>query len=218
MVKNGLSRWPLTLNVLPFLGSEISIASWGETFWTTNGPDYLVFSLLGKRWSLELYNRTFCPKTKFFLWIDLSWKNIALCLDIQRYHMHHFLVLLTQISKHRAKLFHDKSIHRKNFVSGQKVLLYNSRLYLFSGKLKSRWSGPYIVQNVSPHGAIEIFDPKSGNTFKVNGQRLKPFFTTESESHNVLELGLCDPVYMWLRHFTLFFGVSCKSFWDLPCK
>ena len=101
-----------------------------------------------------------------------------------------------RISKHRAKLFHDKSIHRKNFVSGQKVLLYNTRLHLFPGKLKTRWSGPYIVQNVSPHGAIEIFDPKDGNTFKVNGQRLKSFFTTESESYNVIELGLCDPVYM----------------------
>ena len=101
-----------------------------------------------------------------------------------------------RIAKHRTKLFHDKSIHRKNFVSGQKVLLYNSRLHLFPGKSKTRWSGPYIVQNVFPHGAIENFDPKNGNTFTVNGQRLNPFFTTESESHDVLELGLCDPVYM----------------------
>ena len=75
-----------------------------------------------------------------------------------------------QISKHRTKLFHDKSIHRKNFVPGQKVLLYNSRLYIFSSKLKTRWSGLYIIQTVSPHGAIEIFDPKSDNMFKVNGQ------------------------------------------------
>ena len=84
----------------------------------------------------------------------------------------------------------------KKFVSGQKVLLYNTRLHLFPGKLKTRWSGPYVVQNVSPHGAIEILNPKDGNTFKVNCQRLKPFFTTEFESHNVIELGLCDPVYM----------------------
>ena len=62
-----------------------------------------------------------------------------------------------RISKHRAKLFHDKSIHRKNFVSGQKVLLYNSRLHMFPGKLKTRLSGPYIIQNVFPYGAIEIF-------------------------------------------------------------
>ena len=31
-----------------------------------------------------------------------------------------------RISKHRTELFNDKSIHRKNFVPGQKVLLYNS--------------------------------------------------------------------------------------------
>jgi len=101
-----------------------------------------------------------------------------------------------RIAKHRTKLFHDKSIHRKIFVSGQKVLLYNSRLHLFPGKLKTRWSGPYIVQKVYPHGAIEVFDPKNGNTFTVNGQRLKPFFTTEFESQDVHELGLCDPIYM----------------------
>ena len=123
-----------------------------------------------------------------------------------------------RISKHRAKIFHDKSIHRKIFVSGQKVLLYNTRLHLFPGKLKTRWSDPYVVQNVSPYGAIEIFDPKNGSTFKVNGQRLKPFFTTESESHNVIELGLCDPVYMWPRNSTPFPDVSCKSFWNLLCK
>ena len=71
-----------------------------------------------------------------------------------------------RISKHRAMLFYDKSIHRKKFVSGQKVLLYNTRLHLFPDKLKIRWSGPYIVQNVSPHGAIEIFDLKDGNLSK----------------------------------------------------
>jgi len=75
-----------------------------------------------------------------------------------------------QIYKNSTKLFHDKSIHRKNFIPGQNVLLYNSRLHLFSGKLKTRWSGPCIVQTVYPHGAIEISDPKSSNMFKVNGQ------------------------------------------------
>ena len=32
-----------------------------------------------------------------------------------------------------------------------------------------------------PHGAIEIYDPKSGNAFKVNGQRLKIFLETVPE-------------------------------------
>ena len=41
------------------------------------------FSLPGKRWSLELYNRIFYLRTKFFLWMDLSWKSLVLCLEIR---------------------------------------------------------------------------------------------------------------------------------------
>ena len=55
------------------------------------------------------------------------------------------------------------------FVPGQKVLLYNSRLHLIAGKLKTRWSGPFTVQTVFSHGAVKISDPKNGQVFKVNG-------------------------------------------------
>ena len=58
---------------------------------------------------------------------------------------------------------------------GEKVLLYNSRLHLFLGKLRSRWGGPYIVYRVYPHGAVDIASPDSTNVFKVNGQKLKQF-------------------------------------------
>ena len=80
-----------------------------------------------------------------------------------------------RITKDRVKIFHDKHIIRKTFVPGQKVLLYNSRLHLFPGKLKSRWTGPFIVKTVFSHGAVEINDTKNGNDFKVNGQCLKLF-------------------------------------------
>jgi hypothetical protein len=73
------------------------------------------------------------------------------------------------------KKAHDQSILRRSFKPSQKVLLYNSRLHLFLGKLKSRWTGPFIIRSVFPHGAIEIEDPKNGNTFKINGKRLKLF-------------------------------------------
>ncbi|XP_057487288.1 uncharacterized protein LOC130773354 [Actinidia eriantha] len=82
----------------------------------------------------------------------------------------------SKISKAKMKSLHDQRILRKSFEVGQKVLLYNSRLHLFPGKLQSRWSGPFVVREVSPHGAIEIENPKNGNRFKVNGQRLKPYF------------------------------------------
>ena len=55
---------------------------------------------------------------------------------------------------------------------GDLVLLYNSRLRLFSGKLKSKWTGPYLVTKLFLHGAVEL-ETKEGVRFKVNGQRLK---------------------------------------------
>ena len=62
----------------------------------------------------------------------------------------------SQIYKERLKLFHDKSIARKNFEPNQKVLLYSSRLHMFPEKLCSRWTGPFIVKVVYPYGAVEI--------------------------------------------------------------
>jgi hypothetical protein len=46
----------------------------------------------------------------------------------------------SRIYKAKTKAFHDKNILRKTFTVGQQVLLYNSRLYLFPGKLRSRWT------------------------------------------------------------------------------
>ena len=63
------------------------------------------------------------------------------------------------------------------------------------GKLKTRWSGPFTVWIVSLHGAVVIFDPKSGEEMKVNRQRLKPFLTTEPESQDENVLGLVDASY-----------------------
>ena len=57
-----------------------------------------------------------------------------------------------KIYKEKMKSWHDKHIARKKFESGQRVLLFNSRLKLFTGKLKSRWSGPFTVNWVFPYG------------------------------------------------------------------
>jgi len=64
-----------------------------------------------------------------------------------------------RLSKERAKIFHDRQINRKDFSPGQKVLLYDFRLHLLPGKLRSRWTGPFVVVRVFPHGAVEIKDP-----------------------------------------------------------
>ena len=98
-----------------------------------------------------------------------------------------------KIYKSKVKAFHDKNILRKTFVVGQKVLLYNSRLQLFPGKLRSRWDGPYVVTEVHPNGSVEICDPKDNQSFKVNGQRLKPFLELVDIGEPDEELS--DPVY-----------------------
>ena len=92
-----------------------------------------------------------------------------------------------KLYKERTKIFHDKSIIRKSFIVGQKVLLYNSRLHLFPGKLRSRWSGPFEVTHVSPYGAIEIRNISDGSTFKVNGQRLKPYLESVNNMGETVE-------------------------------
>ena len=45
-----------------------------------------------------------------------------------------------RIYKEKTKVFHDKAILRKSFTPSQKVLLYDSRMYLFPDKLRSRWT------------------------------------------------------------------------------
>ena len=95
-----------------------------------------------------------------------------------------------KIYKERTKRLHDQRIAKKDFKAGDLVLLFNSRLKLFPGKLKTRWSGPFTITEVSPHGAITITHPENG-TFKVNGHRLKPYFG-EPMNHNTTTLTLED--------------------------
>ena len=85
-----------------------------------------------------------------------------------------------RIYKEKTKLWHDRHIIRRDFKLGDQVLLFNSRLKLFPGKLKSRWSGPFEVTKVFDYGAIEIWSEKTG-AFKVNGQRLKHFMCNEQK-------------------------------------
>ena len=81
-----------------------------------------------------------------------------------------------KLYKEKVKRWHDRRLIQKSFEPGQQVLLFNSRLRLFPGKLKSRWSGPFIVKTVFPHGAVEIFYKSPDESFKVNGQRLKIYY------------------------------------------
>ncbi|GJY81950.1 reverse transcriptase domain-containing protein [Tanacetum coccineum] len=79
------------------------------------------------------------------------------------------------IYKERTKKLHDSKIKNRIFNVGDRVLLFNSRLKIFSGKLKTRWSGPFTITKVFPYGTIELSQP-DGPNFKVNGHRVKHYF------------------------------------------
>ena len=90
------------------------------------------------------------------------------------------------------KVFYDKHISRKIFEPNQKVWLFNSKLKLFFEKLRSKWEGPFIVQNVFPYGAVDVLDTKTGKIFKVNGQRLKPYVEGISKEEIIDKISLKD--------------------------
>jgi hypothetical protein len=94
--------------------------------------------------------------------------------------------------KDKTKRIHDKRIVSRDFKEGDLVLLFNSRLRLFPGKLKSRWSGPFVVRKVHYFGAIEIGNDKCG-TFTVNGQRLKHYVADHTYQERLVQ-DLSDPV------------------------
>jgi hypothetical protein len=81
----------------------------------------------------------------------------------------------TKLYKGRTKRWHDKRIKIKQFKPGDKLLLFNSCICLNGhGKLRSKWEGPYLLLHVTDQGAVTL-QCDDGDTFKVNGQRLKLF-------------------------------------------
>ncbi|GKC65424.1 reverse transcriptase domain-containing protein [Tanacetum coccineum] len=91
------------------------------------------------------------------------------------------------IYKEKTKRIHDSKIKNRVFNVGDQVLLFNSRLKMFSGKLKSRWSGPFTISQVFPYGTVEL-SQNSGPNFKVNGHRIKHYFGGDIPQLVVLDL------------------------------
>jgi hypothetical protein len=101
-------------------------------------------------------------------------------LGIGRYHN-------AKIYNERTKRWHDKIIKKKEFTTGDKVLLFNSQIKLFGhGKLRSKREGPFNVIEVAPHGAVTLKNDE-GETFKVNGHRLKIFLEPDETKYEVMK-------------------------------
>ncbi|RDX71223.1 hypothetical protein CR513_49460, partial [Mucuna pruriens] len=81
----------------------------------------------------------------------------------------------SQIYKKKVKQFHDNKILRKEFRVGQKVLLFNSRLKLIVGKLRSRWDGTFVVTNIFSYAVVELRDEANNRNLKINRHWINPY-------------------------------------------
>ncbi|XP_047979282.1 uncharacterized protein LOC125221200 [Salvia hispanica] len=94
----------------------------------------------------------------------------------------------SEIYKERLKTYHGKMIDKREFFPGDLVILFNARLKLFPGKLKSRWSGPFKVKTVMKNGALEL-EADDERVFTANGQNVKKFHSME-QKEEVFRLSL----------------------------
>ncbi|XP_057791236.1 uncharacterized protein LOC131008369 [Salvia miltiorrhiza] len=64
-----------------------------------------------------------------------------------------------------------------------------------AGKLRSKWSGPFMIKEIFSNGGIEVYDHNGVDTFVVNGHRLKPYHELAEVEKEKEECHLLDPVY-----------------------
>lgn len=87
------------------------------------------------------------------------------------------------------KLHHDRKIEKRIFEKSDQVLLYNSWLHLFSGKVKSRWYGLLTMLRLFPYGAFKL-KQDGESLFKVNGQRVKHYMGNTKDLSVIYEMDL----------------------------
>ncbi|XP_038887139.1 uncharacterized protein LOC120077329 [Benincasa hispida] len=83
-----------------------------------------------------------------------------------------------KLYKERTKKWHDDRINNQTFVEG---------------KLKSHWFGPFRIKTIFPHDTMELTTENGSNAFKVNSQRIKPYFGGDVDRHmETIDLGKQD--------------------------
>ena len=89
----------------------------------------------------------------------------------------------------RLKRWHDQLVFHKEFQKGQRVLLYDSKLHIFLGKLKTRWIGPFAIQQVYSNRVVKLLNSNStGSKNRAFRKACENFATLKSICENFVTL------------------------------
>nr|GEU49605.1 reverse transcriptase domain-containing protein [Tanacetum cinerariifolium] len=139
------------------------------------------------------------------------------------------------IYKEKAKKIHESKIKNRIFNVGDRVLLFNYRLKIFSGKLKTRWSGRFTITKVFLYRTIELSQPNGPNfklgtfretlaegeegTFHLGPERPRVYsdlssnekerYNADIQATNILLQGLPKDIYALINYYT-----DAKEIWD----
>ena len=95
--------------------------------------------------------------------------------------------------KENMKKGNEQKSAKQEFMVGDFVLVDSSGSPCLPGKLKSKRTGPYLITQVFPHGAV-VLKAKEGVRFKVNGERIKLYFGHKASGNEVIEAYHLDEV------------------------
>ena len=93
----------------------------------------------------------------------------------------------------KMKNENEEKSAKQEFMVGDLVLVDSFGVPCLPGKLKSKWTGPYLITQVFPRGAFEL-KAKEGVRFKMNRDQIKLYFGHKASGYEVIEAYHLDEV------------------------